>query len=233
MLLFTHPHARPRCAGPIASLVDGHPDDRVMSRGLVRSLYLLEVPTGSPVIVQTVPLVHYLGAYPTAPLADAAAGPWSVDVGVFLMNPRNDSSTASATLTLSGSWGGGPSAPVDVAPIPAGQVVRVNASLAVPAGVVQLWWTADTAPTSRRGQPQPLYAVTASVAVGPIVISDARDVGFRVFTLVTGNDTVPAELAGVDGSGNVTMRFRLNGANLYARGADIIPMECACTRCEQ
>lgn len=210
-------------AGPIASLVDGHPDDRVMSRGIIRSVYLLEAPQATPVVVQIVPLVYYAGTYPTTPLTDATAGPFTVDTAVYLLNPHNETITGT-TLLLEGSWGGGPSSLVHLPPLPPGIVTRVNASLAVPIGAVKLWWTADTSPT--RG-PQALYRVTATLTTSSAaVIQDSRDIGFRVFTLVTGNDTTPALLSGVDGSGNLTMRFRLNGANLYARGADIIPMEC-------
>jgi hypothetical protein len=218
-----------------------------MSRGIVRSLYLAVVPASTVAIVQTLPLVRYLGAYPTSPLSDATAGAFAVDVSVWLANPGPDVMTG-ALLTLSGAWDG-PSPPVLALPaLASGATVRVNATLQVPAGAVQLWWTADTASLARRGQQQPLYAVNASItfASGAGTITDSRRIGFRVFTLVTGvqeprmpcpmgsmlvhwcfcagNDTVPESLAGVDGSGNVTMRFKLNGANIYARGADIIPM---------
>lgn len=161
-----------------------------MSRGIVRSLYLLAAPAGVPLIAQTVPLVYYSGSYPTEPLTDAAAGPFIVDVSVFLLNPSNKSAISGATLTLEGSWGGGPTAPIALPPIAPGQTTRVNASLAVSAGSVRLWWTADTAPLSRRGQPQPLYTVTASVNAGAAVVRDSRGIGFRAFTLVTGNDTL-------------------------------------------
>jgi hypothetical protein len=50
-------------------------------------------------------------------------------------------------------------------------------------------------------------------------------VGFRALYLVTGDDSVPANLSGVDGSGSVTMRLKINGADLYARGGNVIPME--------
>lgn len=161
-----------------------------MSRGIVRSLYLVEAPLGAPLITQTVPLVYYTGPYPTSPLTDAAAGPFVVDVGVYLFNPSNATPVTGATLTLEGSWGGGPTAPVALPPLAPGQTTRVNASLTVPAGAVQLWWTVDTAPLARRGLPQPLYGVTATVSAGAAVVRDSRSVGFRVFTLVTGNDTM-------------------------------------------
>jgi hypothetical protein len=49
--------------------------------------------------------------------------------------------------------------------------------------------------------------------------------GFRTLAIVTGDDTNPVALAGLDGSGNLTVRWKVNGANLALRGADIIPME--------
>ena len=36
---------------------------------------------------------------------------------------------------------------------------------------------------------------------------------------------MPSTLAGVDGSGAFTMRFRVNGANIWSRGSNWIPAE--------
>ena len=53
-------------------------------------------------------------------------------------------------------------------------------------------------------------------------------IGFRFFAVVTGNDTDPAyvqENANADGTDLMGMRFRVNGAAMYARGANMIPMD--------
>jgi hypothetical protein len=73
---------------------------------------------------------------------------------------------------------------------------------------VSLWWPGSLGA-------HPVYAVTASLqadgsAAPPLTAS--RTVGFRALYLVTANDTDPASLAGVDGSGADTMRFKVNGA---------------------
>ena len=60
---------------------------------------------------------------------------------------------------------------------------------------------------------------------GGAPVSAERRIGFRVVSIVTADDSVPSALAGVDGSGNMTLRWRVNGANILARGADVIPME--------
>ena len=39
------------------------------------------------------------------------------------------------------------------------------------------------------------------------------------------NDTNPEIFVNSDGSGNFTMRFKLNGADVWARGGNMIPME--------
>ena len=52
-----------------------------------------------------------------------------------------------------------------------------------------------------------------------------RRIGFRTVVIVTADDTDPAALAGVDGSGDLLVRWKVNGANLFLRGADVIPME--------
>jgi hypothetical protein len=58
---------------------------------------------------------------------------------------------------------------------------------------------------------QTLYSLTATYTAdgSSDSIVASRYVGFRVFYLVTGNDTLPSSLAGKDGSGNFTMRFKV------------------------
>jgi beta-mannosidase len=70
---------------------------------------------------------------------------------------------------------------------------------------------------------QNLYTVSVQVFGGSIVVN--RTVGFRSLALVTDNDQDPGKLKGLEGSGNLTMRFVVNGRALYSRGASVIPLE--------
>lgn len=191
-----------------------------MTRGVVRSVYLVSVP--SLAVTHVVPLVFYTGTYPTAPLVDTDAGPWNVSVRVHLMNVAAIGSLAvTGNLTVSGSWPGAGSVTVPVR-LDAALEAAVTANFLVPVGSVSLWWPAGLGA-------QPLYDVVATfyptnASTSPAV-SAARRIGFRLITLVTDDDSVPARLAGIDGSGNLTMRWRVNGANVWARGANMIPME--------
>ena len=52
--------------------------------------------------------------------------------------------------------------------------------------------------------------------------------GFRFFALVTGNDTDPAYVAaskGKDGTASLGMLWRINGAAIFVKGANMIPMD--------
>jgi len=87
--------------------------------------------------------------------------------------------------------------------------------------MVALWWPNELGAQALHK----VSAVWTPDAAPALAAATSRSVGFRVFAIVTGDDTQPAALAGVDGSGNLTMRWKINGADMYMRGADIIPME--------
>jgi D-serine dehydratase len=77
-----------------------------------------------------------------------------------------------------------------------------------------------------------LYTAAASIAIGSAgsasTLSVSASVGFRVAHLVTGDDSTQdkrQQLLQQDGSSNFTMRIKINGANLWARGGNMIPME--------
>lgn len=122
-------------------------------------------------------------------------------------------------VTVKGTW---PNAQTGQAVV---TVAATEASAEVSLGQasgVQLWWPLGMGA-------QPLYQVTATAQVvgAQGVAASSRALGFRVAYLVTADDADPAVLANplADGSGNFTMRFKVNGADLLALGANMIPME--------
>ena len=183
------------------------------SKGIWKGVALIGVAAGSAALEHVAPRAYYLGAYPTEPLADGSHGDFQVNVSVHFLAPA----ATSGTLAVTGAWAGG-SASVPVT-LPAGRSI-VNVTLPAADNAVSLWWPAQTPGA------QTLYAVNVVFTpAGAAPVSDVRRLGFRVVTLVTGNDTDPTTLAGKDGQDHFTMRFKVNGANIYSRGANMIPME--------
>jgi beta-mannosidase len=190
---------------------DGPSLARTLSSGLWRSVYVISVRSSS--ITAISPLVYYTGAYPTAPLSDATAAPFNVSTRVHFYSPAG----ASGTLTVAGAWGQTASVPLT---LPAGEV---TATVNLAASGVALWW-----PNGYGAQP--LYAVTATFtpSSGKLAPSTTRNIGFRYAALVTFNDTNAAAIANAstfDGTFNNGMFFRVNGAAVWARGANMIPMD--------
>jgi hypothetical protein len=111
-------------------------------------------------------------------------------------------------------------------------------------GAVELWWPnaaadaslgshAQDLPALRPIPSQPLYPLTLTITLPPShfsplqspAISDSRNIGFRAFALVTDDDSDPQRLRNMSGSGNVTMRFKVNGVPVWARGSNAIPLD--------
>jgi hypothetical protein len=187
-----------------------------MSLGVWKSVYVSAVaPSAPPAITALVPLLQYLGSYPVGALADGAHGGFTVNVTARVWAPPGG---ATGALTVAGEWGATATAPLTT--FPPGESA-VTLALSAPANQVKLWWPNGLGA-------QPLFNVSASWNGGGAAPAAVRRIGFRVAALVTVNDTnatVVAESEGADGSGAFGMFFRINGAAIYARGGNVVPME--------
>eukprot|EP00041_Stephanoeca_diplocostata_P030471 m.923001 g.923001 ORF g.923001 m.923001 type:complete len:903 (-) comp23763_c0_seq5:340-3048(-) len=193
------------------------------SSGIVKSVYLASVPTAGVAITYVKPLVSYLGAYPTAPLADGTHGGFQVNVTTYVSVPP---AGATGEVQVKTEWGASASQQVT---FPAGES-SVSLLLKATAQQVKLWWPNGVGPNT-----QTLYNVTVtftpSAGAGDAAVAPAtstRAIGFRVSALVTIDDTNATAFTNAshsEGSGTFGMFFRINGAAIYARGANMIPME--------
>ena len=189
---------------------------QTFTRGIWKSVYLAQ--TTSAAIMHVVPHVFYRGAFPAAPLTDKSHGDFEVAVKVYFEAPR----ALAGRLTVTGAWGASNSS--GRLTLPAGQSAT---TLLLPARAadVKLWW-----PTGMGAQT--LYNISvafqADDAAANANVQATRRVGFRTFALVTGNDTDPAYVQknkDADGSDTMGMYFRVNGAIILSRGANMIPMD--------
>ena len=193
-------------------LSNGNEQSRTFTKGIWKTVYLVPVPALA--LGQLVAQPTYTGTYPTQPLTDATAAPFSVLVTAHFWAAR----AGAATLAVTSQWGAAASTRVAFA---AGDNSANVTLLAAPAkGEVSLWWPAGAGA-------HPLFSVSASLQPdgGAGAANASVTVGFRALYLVTADDSAPGSLSGVDGSGNQTMRLKVNGADVYARGGNIIPME--------
>ena len=218
---FLRPPSPPPAGAPYSNTqsmgagASGPTPARTFSKGIWASVYLVSV--SSAAITHLVPHPLYLGAYPTAPLSDAANGGFRVTVRVHMWAPAGG---ASGTVRVQGAWAGASAA--RAVALPAGDS-NVTLELLAPAGSVRLWWPI------RLGE-QPLYAVNATFepATGPRPAA-TRHIGFRYAVYSTGNDTnsdwVKANTGGDGNADPQGLLVRVNGAPVHIFGANMIPVE--------
>ena len=162
---------------------------KYLSLGVWKSVYLVQVDQVS--LRAMTAHVFYEGEYPTAPLTDATAGAWTVRVTAHVAAGANG---AVAGTVFEASIQGLPAVrnatgTLSAALLP-GEEANVTMTVAVPAGVVQLWWPNGV--SAPPGTKQPLYTVGLR---GP-GFADTRRIGFRTVALVTDDESDPAALAG-------------------------------------
>jgi beta-mannosidase len=200
--------------------------DHTFSKGLIKSVYLLHSP--SIFLLHSAITSIYTGPYmPEPPPRDNTIGPFTVKARLFIRNVQ--STPTSSVLKLKGNWCPAASAHQDCSvqtsvtlpPGESNQEIQFENIAAAP------WW-----PNAIGLPPQDvarLYSATVSVAGDSTPsISVTVSIGFRAAHLVTGDDSSSHQrhqLLQQDGSSNFTMRLKVNGANVWARGGNMIPME--------
>ena len=182
------------------------------SFGIWKSVYITTVRT---VAITTVGVeTFYKGEYPVEPMTDDNHGGFELHLTLDLSTPAGV--PAGATVNASAPFG---SVVQTTQALPAG---NSKWRIVLPAPRVRLWWPAGM------GE-QAMYNVTIAVSTaGGTPAVATRQVGFRSIALVTINDTDAAlrkSSGDHNGSGGSTMFLRINGAALFSRGGNKVPME--------
>ncbi len=178
---------------------------RAFTRGAWKSVYVAE--SGSGVfITHLVPRITYRGAYPTEPLAD---GDFDVAVKVYIDADR----PVLLKVTARGNWSA--DATKMIFDIAAGETAL---ALDLPTAYkVDLW------------RPNGLGArAFYEVSVDTNSITTKRRVAFRAVAVVTGDDTDPDYIkrsANASGTASHGLVLRVNGAAMWARGANVVPVD--------
>eukprot|EP01059_Diplonema_ambulator_P005508 TRINITY_DN1525_c1_g1_i1.p1 TRINITY_DN1525_c1_g1~~TRINITY_DN1525_c1_g1_i1.p1 ORF type:complete len:931 (+),score=264.77 TRINITY_DN1525_c1_g1_i1:382-2793(+) len=183
------------------------------SFGIWKSVYLQTL--GQFAITHVTPHTFYQGEYPTTPLTDTNHGGFLVSVRIhtYALKP-----VPNAKITVTGQWGVSNSTELTIPAANTTHIVNITA----PAGGVKLWWPNNMGA-------RPLYNVTVTITGAGQTVTTERKIGFRMLALVTGNDTDPAYVQqnkNADGTNKgFGMLIRVNGAVMFNRGGNMIPME--------
>ena len=193
------------------------------SKGIWKDVYIVKVDPGAAAIEHFVPHTFYKGVYPTSALASGNHADFEVHMTVHLWAPDE----SKGSVVFRNGWGSPPCSVPDVLVLKSGATM-VNCSTRVTASQISLWW-----PNNVGEGKQPLYDVSVDYtpseeSESSSTISTSRRIGFRTFAIVTGKDESPGYVnasVGKEGTENNGMFFRVNGAAVFARGANMIPME--------
>ncbi len=163
---------------------------------------------------------------------------------MFLRAPAAAATNVTGQLVVSGSWPGGSVPPVQVVVPPGANSTKVTVT--VPAASPKLWWpngmgaqnlynvTAyfqpDIPANGGSGVNYDALASAAAAAAAATPLQAQRTVGFKHAVLVTYNDTNATFVADalksqLEGGGHHTLMFRVNGAPLFAKGANMSELQ--------
>ena len=210
-------------------------ESRTFTKGIWKNVYLTS--SSSVTMTSVVPQISYNGAYPTAPLQEHQHGGFSVTTRVHFTGGSKD---VSGTVTLTGEWGQPFSRLSQNITIPA-NAGDYHVDLRLPpvsAADISLWWPNGLGSTgpSHSLKEQPLYNLSISFTPSlgfsdpsPVTLNDRRQVAFRVFALVTGNDTDPAYVNASQGQqGTETLGLSLSHTHTLSHIYIYIYMVCMC-----
>ena len=179
------------------------------------------MPKGGAAISELAPQTFYQGGHPTARLSDDDHAGFEVRATVDLLA----AAVTEGVVSVIGGWPNAVAVAQNVSLAPGNNSVVVMLPASQTRGV-RLWH-----PHGHGDQPR--YSLTATFtasalrsAAGGAAVPPAtteRLMGFRHAVLITTNDTDAAVVANSpaqNGTGQFTMFFRVNGAPVYARGAN-------------
>jgi len=197
---------------------------RTMTKGIWKSVYLVGSSSGSLLIEHVVPQIFYQGQHAVAPLQDGGHAGFVVEARAFFLAQA----TVKGQFCIEASWGTARAPVCQSVSVPVGNSTATTLRINATATDIKLWWPAGVGS-------QPLYNLTVSFIPAPGTgsalsepISVMRKVGFRDIAIVTSNDTDPAVVARAEkeeGSDDHGLYFRVNGALILSKGANMIPME--------
>jgi beta-galactosidase/beta-glucuronidase len=193
--------------------------------GIWKSVYLLPMPAPSaPVITQLVSHTFYAGGHPTTMLTDSDHKGFRLEATVELFTLA---AGGSGTLAVLGDWPGATQESTTLSTLPAG-TSNTTITLAAAQTVGAKLWQPHGHGAQNRYTLTATFTPSSTRDSAATPVSTSRKIGFRHVALVTINDTDAAAAstaATTDGTGQFTMFFRVNGAAVYARGGNKIPMD--------
>lgn len=194
---------------------------RLWTFGIFREAYLVQVQ--DVYIAAVVPKVYYTGQHATQPMVHGAEADFQVLVEVHVVSPGRDyTGDSDVTLEFESEFSSPQS--IKVPSLKADEDTIVSFNMTVSKHNIELWW-----PNGMGSQPLYKFQVQLKrpgISTTSLVIQ--RKIGFRTAALVTINDTNDTSVRQAEhgeGSGTHGMYFRINGALVWARGGNMVPMD--------